>query len=583
LVQDDKLVVERGIALFSMIGWFRKYPVLAWIAAGILTVGLVLAIWFLPRQFAEWQQRRLLASAQAFLQLGDLRSATVSCQQLIRLDPNSIGAYRLLIAIDEKVNSPRSITWASKIATLSGNDPNSLIEVIAQAIKFGETETAQEALNRLPATWEEAPVTLSLRATIEVLGGRLSTAESLFDRAAKLDPSNYSYRLNLLKIRLQSKDNAKADAARLELERLTNDSIANREVLRALLQNARAHGQFDHALSIAQRLVSMPNPPLSDRLLLLEELRVSRKDQFSVDLAELQETIQASGDSGLIFQLMSWQNSHGLYQESLDWKLPPELADRLPIPLAEAEALIGVKDWAALRKRVVNADWGWMNYLRLAVYARVERELGTSRFPERWESALVATGGEWNAMMELANLAERWGWKDQAAQAYWIIARQPQGQRIALKRLYRMYSDERNTRELYKVAKRILEIDPQDLVAVNNVASLGLLLDEDRDIAAKLAEDVYQKAPSIAAFQTTYAFALVKARQPQKALQILKAASADAANDPSIGLYYGLTLAADGKDGAARPYLQTALQSNHLFPEEITLAQKALANKDQTP
>src|SRR5262249_30435872 len=162
------------------------------------------------------------------------------------------------------------------------------------------------------AAWKEAPVTLSLRAAIEVLGGRLSAAESLFDRAVKLDPSNYSYRLNLLKIRLQSQDNVEADAARLELEELTNDSIANREAMRALLQDARTHGQLDRALSIAQQLVSIPNPPLSDRLLLLEELRVSRKDQFPADLAELQQTIQSSGDSGLIFQLMSWQNSHGL-------------------------------------------------------------------------------------------------------------------------------------------------------------------------------------------------------------------------------------------------------------------------------
>ena len=53
--------------------------------------------------------------------------------------------------------------------------------------------------------------------------------------------------------------------------------------------------------------------------------------------------------------------------------------------------------------------------------------------------------------------------------------------------------------EVYKVAKRILEVDPRDLVAVNNVASLGLLLDQDSDQAAKLAENVYHQAPSIPA------------------------------------------------------------------------------------
>jgi tetratricopeptide (TPR) repeat protein len=561
-----------------MISWVRKSPVPFWAATILMVAATALAIWLLPGRFSSWQQRRLMTSAEAFFKQGDLRSAEISCRELIRLNPNYSDAYRLLIAISEEVNSPQAISWASKLAELSNNDPQALTTLATLALKFDETEMAQEALNRLTGTSKEAPVTLSLRATIEVLARRFSAAESLFDRAATLDPSNISYRLNLLKVRLQSRDSVKADAARQELEQLTKDSAANREALRALQQDARAHGQSDRALSIAQQLISIPNAPLSDRLLLLEELRVSRTERFPVELAELQETIQSSGDSGLIFQLMSWQNSHGLYQESLDWKakLPSSLADPFPIPLAESEALVGLKDWPELRKRIVAADWGWMNYLRLAIYARVERELGIGQIQERWESALVATAGEWNAMMELGNLAERWGWKKQAAQAFWIIARQPQGQRIALKRLYRIYSDERNTRELYKVAKRILEIDPQDLVAMNNVASLGLLLGEDGDQAAKLAEDVYEKASSIAAFRTTYAFALIKARQPEKALQILQKLSLDASNDPAIGLYYGLMLAANGKGSAARPYLENALHSDRLFPEEASLAQKAL-------
>jgi Flp pilus assembly protein TadD len=561
-----------------MIGWFRKYPVLCWIGAGILVAGLAAAIWLSPCQFSAWQQHRLLVSAQAFLQQGDLRSAMVSCQQLIQVNPDSIAAYRLLISIDEQANSPRAITWASKIVSLSNNDPNALIQVAAIALRFGETEMARDALNQLPATAKEAPVPLALRGTVEVVGGRLSAAESLFDRAAKLDPSNLSYRLNLLKIQLQFRDNAKSDAARSDLEQLAKESATKVEALRALQQDARSHGQLDRALSIAEQLVSIPNAPLSDRLLLLEELRVSEKKRFPAELLELEQTIQSLGDAGLIFQLMSWQNSHGLYQESLDWekKLPSDLADHFPIPLAEAESLMRLKDWDALRRRIVSADWGWTNYLRLAIYAGVERELGAGGFQERWESALVATAGEWNAMMELANLAERWGWKDQAAQAWWIIARQPQGQRIALKRLYRMYLDERDARSLYKVSKRIREIDPQDLVAVNNEASLGLLLDEDGAQPGQLAEDVYKKSPSIAAFSATYAFALTKAHEPQKALQILQKFSADAANDPAIGLYYGLILAADGQNSAARPYLETALRSNRLFPEEVSLAQKAL-------
>jgi tetratricopeptide (TPR) repeat protein len=497
---------------------------------------------------------------------------------LIKLNPNYIDAYRVLISIDEQVNSPRAITWASKIVELSKNDPNALIQLALTALKFGETEVAQEALDRLPPAAKATAIALSLQGTIDVLGGRLSKAENLFERAAELEPSNLSLRLNLLKIRLQFRDSSKADPAREELERLAKDSSTKADALRALLQDARTHGQSERALSIARQLVSAPDAPLSDQLLLLPELTVSSKSEFSATLVDLRQKIQSSGNSGLIFQLMSWQDAHGLYQESLDWKneLPANLTNGFPIQLAESEALIGLKNWIPLRGKIATEDWDGMNYLRLAIYARVERELGSSGFPERWESALVATAGEWNAILQLANIAEQWGWKEQAVQAFWIVARQSQGQRIALKRLYQICAGERNTPELYEVAKRILEVDPRDLVAVNNAASLGLLLDQDRDQAAKLAEDVYHKAPSIPAFSATYAFALLRNRQPEKALQILKGLSNQATSDPAIGLYYGLALAANGQVDVAKPYLQTALRSNHLFPEEETLARQAL-------
>jgi Flp pilus assembly protein TadD len=565
-----------------MIGSSRKHSIFRWILASVLAIGLALAIWLVPDRFSSWQQRRLMTAAEAFFKSGDLRSAMISCEQLIQQNPHYISAYPLIIAIYEQANSPQAITWASKLAELSPNDPEALARLAALALKFGETEFAQETLDRLPATAKETATVLSLQAAINLSKGRLSIAESLFHRASQLEPSNFSHRLNLLKVRLQFQD--KAETARQELEQLANDSTTRADALRAQLQDARAHGAEQRALAIARQLASVSDAQLSDKLLLLDELRLSAKQEFPFTLSELRQTIQNSENPGRIYQVMTWQNGHGLYQESLEWtkRLPLSLRDRWPIPLAESEALLGLRQWVNVRSKMSMADWGWMNYLRLVIYARAERELGSNRFQQRWESALVATAGEWNAMLELANLAEQWGWKDQAAQTLWMIARQPQGQRIALKRLYRMYSDQRNTRELYKVAKRILEIDPQDLVAVNNVASLGLLLDEDRDTTAKLAADVYQKAPSIAAFQTTYAFALIKAGQRQHALQILQKMSADETTEPTIGLYYGLTLAANGQNGAARPYLESALHSDHLFPEETSLVQKALTSENET-
>ena len=561
-----------------MISWFRRRPICALSAIGVVIAGSVAALFFLPGALASWQQRRLLTSARAFFERGDFRSAMISCRQLIQLNPNQREAYPILIAIGEESNSPQALTWASKLVEVSHHDPRALSQLAALALKFGEVEFAQEALNQLPAASKETATALSLQATVDVVQGSLIHAEALFDRAARLEPSNVSHRLNSLKIQMQLGDPVKAEAARHELEELAENPYARSEALRALLQDARAHSRSERALSIAEQLASIPDASISDNLLLLDELRVSGPDRFQVALANLRQKVQSSGNRGLIFQVLSWQNRHGMYLESLTWKeqLPAAVAAGFPIALAESEALMGLQDWGRLRTKVAAADWGQMNYLRLAIYSRAERELSNGQFQERWESALVATAGEWNALLELANLAERWDWEDQAVQVFWIIARQSQGQNIALRRLYKFYSDQRNTRELYKVAKRILEVNPNDLIAMNNVAALGLLLGEDRDQALKLAEEVYSKAPSIPAFAATYAFAMLKAGQSNRAFEIIKDLPSKTLEDPSIALYYALVLAAHGQSNGAELYLENALRNGHLFPEEESLARQAL-------
>jgi tetratricopeptide (TPR) repeat protein len=560
-----------------LIAWFRKHPICAGAAVLVGIVGFA-AILILPRTIASWQQRRLLTSAQAFLERGDLRSAMISCRQLLQLNPDEQRAYPILIAINEQANSPQALSWASKWVDLSNGDSQALARLGVLALKFGELEAAQDALNRLPAPVKESAQILALQAAIDVMAGNLGDAESLFDRAAKLEPSNHSHRLNLLKIRMQLGDAAKAELARHELEDLSHDQLARSEALRALLEDARVSGKPQRALDLARQLTATPDAPLPDKLLLLEELRASAPDQFPNALADLQQTIESGENSGLIFQIMCWLNRQGLCAKTLTWKerLPARLTDHFPLQLSESEARIGLKDWTGLRTTIAAEDWGWIDYLRLAIYARVERELGFAQAKDRWESAVVASAGDWNALMKLASLAERWGWNEEAVQTFWLVARKSQGQRVALKQLYRIYSSRRDTRELYKVAKRILEVSPADLVAVNNVASLGLLLNQDAAQDSRLAEDLYAKASSNPAFETTYAFALLKAQRTSEALQIVQRLPHEATADPSIGLYYGLILAANGKAEDAKPYLTAALRSGQLFPEEESLARNAV-------
>jgi hypothetical protein len=51
----------------------------------------------------------------------------------------------------------------------------------------------------------------------------------------------------------------------------------------------------------------------------------------------LRQTIQNSESPGQIYQVMTWQNGHGLYQESLEW------TERLPLSLRSLADSLGRK------------------------------------------------------------------------------------------------------------------------------------------------------------------------------------------------------------------------------------------------
>ena len=479
--------------------------------------GLGLAAWLLPGQLSSWREKKLLSAARASFERGDLPNAVMICRQLLQGNAFDPDVCRLMVGINEQVNSPQAIGWAQKLADFSHDDPEALTILAMLGLKFGETGVAEEALNRLPAPAKGTAGTISIQAALAITAGQFEKAESLFERATRLQPSNLNWRLDLLKCHLQFPYLGQADSARRELEALSKNPIIKAEALRALLEDARSHSNSQRAAAIAEELASLPDATLPDKLALIEQLQATSSQRFSIEIAKLRGAIGSSGSPELVSQVMTWQNNHGLTRESSNWaeQLPGNRVEKVPVQISQCDALMGLNEWLRLRTKVAGADWGWMNYLRLAIYARAKQALGDSDFRQSWDSAITATVGDWGALTSLASLAESWGWNQQAVETLWLIARQPEGQRAALQKLYTIYESERNLSELYKVAKRYWEVYPKDPVAMNNVASLGLLLGQDADRASKLAEEVYSEKPTVSAFAATYAFSLMRAHEPQ--------------------------------------------------------------------
>ena len=193
---------------------------------------------------------------------------------------------------------------------------------------------------------------------------------------------------------------------------------------------------------------------------------------------------------------------------------------------------------------------------------------------QNWTVALEAAGSKPAQLELLHGLATRWKWTEKSAAVLWQLAEQPRTQWTALRALFQLYRDERDTRGLYRALQRWAKLKPDDRAVQNNVAQLSLLLGADLAKARDTARQLHEQEPQNPAFASTYAFALYRAGDTGGALKVMQRLTPAQLDDPPIALYYGIILAGSNRRPEATRYLDLSAKAA-LLPEEETLRSQA--------
>ena len=531
--------------------------------------------------FKRWQQDRLIAGALDFLKKRDLRSAYVMANRTFQNDPRSIAACRIAAQVAEADHSPATIFWRQRIVDILPGEPGPLVDLAVSATGFGETFIAENALVQIAPEKRGTVAYLQAAASLAIAQKQYPAALQHFENALKLEPQSRELQLGLATLRIGVADGAAADDARGVLTRLRSEPQFAQAAIRALLTDARRRNDSPGALKLAKELRHGTGASLADNLRYLDELQHAGDAGFDAELQALKTGAGKNGD--LIYIVASWMTSHEQAAKTAEWiaTFPAEVRSLLPVQLATSEAFAVLGDWKRLRDLLVNGDWGDIEFLRFAMLAKVVDETAAharrAEFQTYWERAKSLTNGNPNALSMLARLVNGWGWKTEAAQVWWLVAAKDAGQRPALKALFQIHSETKNTRELYRVARRVLDVEPANPIAKNNVASLALLLGEDEAEAHRLAAENFKLSPAQPVIATTYAMSLHRQKRTAEAVEILSHLPPTALDDPSIAACYGFLLAENGEQEKARPFLEAAdRQKDRLFPEEAALVAGAL-------
>jgi putative PEP-CTERM system TPR-repeat lipoprotein len=111
----------------------------------------------------------------------------------------------------------------------------------------------------------------------------------------------------------------------------------------------------------------------------------------------------------------------------------------------------------------------------------------------------------------------------------------------------------------------ILKLAPQNILALNNLASLYQRENDNRALA--MAEQAYRLAPNNVSIQDTLGWILVDQGQLPRATELLGKAAGAAPNKPTIRYHYGVALIKGGKKAEARKEIEAAIATGQKFAD----------------
>lgn len=536
--------------------------------------------------YRVWRERHLVCQTESFLASGDSKSALLVARHLLELNPNSVAACRVMAETAEQAGRNEAISWRQRVVGLEPNLSRDQLSLAGTALRFGRLDLARKTLDRIEPAGRANVKYHQLAGTLALAERQPAVAETEFAAALQIDPENPQLALNYATIRLTSPDPATNEKARADLMRLCEQPSLRLECLRALASDALARHSRVAAEKWAAKLKAEKAASLSDLLLYLE----ATLGTPAAEAGLVEAQARASESSATVAALLAWMNRHGLAQNALAWglALPNKLQQTQPVPLAIAETYSFLQDWKGLEKWVDGKDWRDHECFRLAVHSHALHHLNVVDRPSKesettWRAALKATKARPDLLAAIAQLAEGWGYTAEAEEAWWMIANGNENAKEALGALQKLYKSKPDTRGLLRVAKRALQLNPDDLVAANNCASLGLLLTTDNS-ARRLATRLHTENPSNAIFRTTYAFALFRDGKTPDALKAMETLNEAQLHNPVVAAYYFVMLVENGNMERAHAFLSAANKAA-LLPEEqqlLTAATRKLLNHDAT-
>src|SRR5207248_2945628 len=117
-----------------------------------VAVAVCLSLLVLPRiqaRYRTWAEHRGVGRAgQSYLK-GDYKQAVIDARGVLKNNPHSLEAKRIIAKSLEAMHSPQAIMWRRELETMQEGDAENLLGLANTCLKSGDFVGAERALKKL--------------------------------------------------------------------------------------------------------------------------------------------------------------------------------------------------------------------------------------------------------------------------------------------------------------------------------------------------------------------------------------------------------------------------------------------------
>jgi predicted Zn-dependent protease len=554
----------------------RERPWLKICLIAILVMGMcAVGAYYGRHAWRHWRSEHFAKETRAYFEKGDHKSAVLALRRGFLVDQNSAACWKVLADMAEAAGQTDAIHARLRVVELESRSFDSVLACARTALLFGDPNTADDVLGKLKEDRRNDPRYYELCGKAAAALGKPAVAAQQFAAALVLEPKSEQRQLDAAAAALARGWLEDRAESRATLERLKAKPEMRAAALRALLKDSMTSGESEASLALARELTAQPDADFSDQITLLGLLRSGGKDEASTLFETLKKS--ARGVPSRISELVLWMNRTAQFRKVIEWSndfSEQEWADAR-VCVTVGVAYLAALEWPALESFSKGGNWGYYEYLRLALYSRALREQG--KFLDarmQWTAAAKAAAAVPHAIAELEKTVSDWGWNVEAEELLRAASRDPKDGIWASLELFPKLAAKKDTVGLWEVSSRLVELDPQNDAAANNLAMISLLLGKDVTHASEMAKNLYAKHRGEAKYVSTYAYSLHLRGQTDQAVRVMSALDPAVIDAADIATYFGIFLAAAGDTERAAKYLDLAKGAD-LLPEEQELVRKA--------